>query len=179
MTARPDVYVASGGQSVEAGQTWHSILDGSQRVILEVARTPEGRCFLRWGRKDTTKKGTRCWAEQFDDWMRAHSAVRGGRFPQEQSEPQVELRVPLRHVRDLIEAVRARGMADLVRDLEEQFADYDVPSKNERRQRYIRAAAHRYGDDDTEVDASARLSASDDGAFVSAWVWVPASEVGE
>ena len=42
---------------------------------------------------------------------------------------------------------------------------------------YINAAKENYGSDDIEFDADCKVSESDDGAFVQAWVWVSKDDV--
>ena len=46
------------------------------------------------------------------------------------------------------------------------------PARSERDEQYRAKATEEWASDDIEIDANARVSISDDGAFVAAWVWV-------
>lgn len=59
---------------------------------------------------------------------------------------------------------------------------HEEETDEELRQRAIKAARDLYGTDDIEIDDDAKLSTTDDGVWVQAWVWVhnedmPESEV--
>jgi hypothetical protein len=55
-----------------------------------------------------------------------------------------------------------------------------MPVGRNKRRTTIRDIARRFfGDDDLEIDANARLSESEDGVWVQAWVFVYAEDVGE
>lgn len=46
-----------------------------------------------------------------------------------------------------------------------------------RQRRYLEAARRLREDDDTEIDERPKVSESDAGAWVRAWVWIPKSEI--
>ena len=46
------------------------------------------------------------------------------------------------------------------------------PTRSEDDEQYRAKATEEWASDDIEIDAAARVSISDDGAFVAAWVWV-------
>jgi len=54
--------------------------------------------------------------------------------------------------------------------------DMASTSSSDMNDHYRSEAAATWADDDLQIDPEARVSASADGAWVAAWVWVPAPE---
>lgn len=87
------------------------------------------------------------------------------------------LRVPVKCLPTVVEALKAAGFEAEARSVESFTRDYTDEEANENRKKWLRRARGVARDGEVEFDSDATISHSDDkGQYVLAWVWVDDEE---